>query len=69
MRGYARTQVSFTHELDVYEFCSPELKQTLDGPRAAYKAHQDRLIQRKKDEDKAVKQKNNNEVRSCVWVC
>lgn len=34
-------KVSYGLELDVYDFCSPELKQQLDGPRAALKAHVD----------------------------
>ena len=41
-------QVSFGLELDVYDFCSPELKASLDGPRAAFKAHQDLLLEMKK---------------------
>ena len=41
-------QVSFGLELDVYDLCSPELKALLDGPRAALKAHQDRLLEQKK---------------------
>ena len=41
-------QVSFGLELDVYDFCSPELRAQLDGPRAALKAHQDHLLQQKK---------------------
>lgn len=30
-------KVSFALELDAYDYCSPELKKTLDGPRAALK--------------------------------
>jgi len=46
-------QVSFQHELDVYDFCAPELQRALDGPRAAYKAFQDRRIQQEKEEKNA----------------
>lgn len=35
-------QVAFPMELDVYDFCSPELKVKLDGPRATLKDEQDR---------------------------
>ncbi|GAX83581.1 hypothetical protein CEUSTIGMA_g11006.t1 [Chlamydomonas eustigma] len=41
-------KVSFGLELDVYDFCAPELKLQLDGPRAALKEHQDRLVDEKK---------------------
>ncbi|GAX83582.1 hypothetical protein CEUSTIGMA_g11007.t1 [Chlamydomonas eustigma] len=41
-------KVSFGVELDVYDFCAPELKLQLDGPRAALKEHQDRLVDEKK---------------------
>jgi hypothetical protein len=56
--------VSFQHELDLYEFCAPELRSALEGPRAAYKAHQDLLIQRSKDEKnaKAAAAKQSSEV-------
>mmetsp|Transcript_18136 Transcript_18136/g.50816 ORF Transcript_18136/g.50816 Transcript_18136/m.50816 type:complete len:526 (+) Transcript_18136:3-1580(+) len=46
-------KVSFQHELDVYDFCAPELREALDGPRAAYKAYQDRRIQQEKEEKNA----------------
>lgn len=39
-------QVSYTLELDVYDFCSDELKATLDGPRSAYKLHLVSSLQR-----------------------
>lgn len=38
-------QVAFQLELDLYEFCSPELKKALEGPRAAFKEAQDRAIE------------------------
>eukprot|EP00199_Chlamydomonas_sp_CCMP681_P000977 CAMPEP_0119108676 /NCGR_PEP_ID=MMETSP1180-20130426/15598_1 /TAXON_ID=3052 ORGANISM="Chlamydomonas cf sp, Strain CCMP681" /NCGR_SAMPLE_ID=MMETSP1180 /ASSEMBLY_ACC=CAM_ASM_000741 /LENGTH=509 /DNA_ID=CAMNT_0007094321 /DNA_START=16 /DNA_END=1548 /DNA_ORIENTATION=- len=38
-------KVSFSLELDVYDLCAPELKKTLDGPRAAYKEAQDLAIE------------------------
>ncbi|GFH32787.1 ubiquitin carboxyl-terminal hydrolase, partial [Haematococcus lacustris] len=38
-------KVSFQAELDTYEFCSPELKKALEGPRAAYKAALDLAIE------------------------
>ncbi|KAL6755985.1 hypothetical protein V8C86DRAFT_2658752 [Haematococcus lacustris] len=38
-------KVSFQAELDTYEFCSPELKRALEGPRAAYKAALDLAIE------------------------
>ena len=41
-------QVSYQLELDCYDFCSVDLKKELDGPRAAYKEHLDRLIEAKK---------------------
>ena len=44
------TQVTFQHKLDVYEFCTPELQKALDGPRAAYRAHQDRQLQKARRE-------------------
>ena len=45
--------MSFGLELDIYDLCAPELKERLDGPRAALKAHQDRLIELKKVAAKA----------------
>jgi ubiquitin carboxyl-terminal hydrolase 14 len=36
-------QVAFPVELDVYDFCTPELQAQLKGPRDALKDHQDRL--------------------------
>jgi hypothetical protein len=56
-------QVSFGMELDVYDFCAPELKSQLDGPRAALKEHQDRLIEDRKKSGAA----NNNkpQVNGC----
>uniref|UniRef100_A0A7S0WQE3 Ubiquitin carboxyl-terminal hydrolase n=1 Tax=Chlamydomonas leiostraca TaxID=1034604 RepID=A0A7S0WQE3_9CHLO len=38
-------KVSFQLELDCYDYCSPELKKALEGPRAAYKEVQDRAIE------------------------
>lgn len=36
------SQVAFPMELDVYDFCSTELKAKLDGPRSILKDEQDR---------------------------
>ncbi|KAG2501327.1 hypothetical protein HYH03_001119 [Edaphochlamys debaryana] len=41
-------KIPFTVEFDAYEFCSPELKKQLDGPRQALKEEQDRAIEAKK---------------------
>ena len=42
------SQVSYPLELDVYEFCGPELKQQLDPARTRYKELQDRLVEERK---------------------
>lgn len=44
----------------MYDFCSPALQQQLDGPRAAYKAHQDLLLEQAK---LAKRVNKNGEVR------
>lgn len=41
-------QVAFPAELDVYDFCTPELQQQLKAPRDAYKDYQDMLAQQKR---------------------
>jgi len=41
-------QVAFPAELDVYDFCTPELQQQLQAPREAYKDYQDKLAQQKR---------------------
>lgn len=41
-------QVAFPAELDVYDFCTPELQQQLRAPRDAYKNYQDMLAQQKR---------------------
>lgn len=41
-------QVAFPAELDVYDFCTPELQQQLKAPREAYKDYQDMLAQQKR---------------------
>jgi len=38
-------QVTFPLELDVYDYCNPELQQQLAGPRTAYKDYQDKLAE------------------------
>jgi hypothetical protein len=40
--------VTYPLELDAYDFCSPELKKALDGPRAALKDWQDKKAMEKK---------------------
>jgi len=47
-------KVGFTLELDVYDLCSPELKASLDGPRAAHKAAMDAQL----EAEKAAKRRN-----------
>jgi hypothetical protein len=44
----AAPQVAFPAELDVYDFCVPELQQQLKAPREAWKNHQDMLAQQKR---------------------
>ncbi|GFR42512.1 hypothetical protein Agub_g3404 [Astrephomene gubernaculifera] len=41
-------KIPFSLEFDAYDFCSAQLKQQLDAPRAAYKEAQDRAIEAKK---------------------
>jgi hypothetical protein len=41
-------QVAFPAELDVYDFCAPELQQQLKAPREAWKNYQDMLAQQKR---------------------
>lgn len=40
--------MAFPAELDVYDFCTPELQQQLKAPREAYKNYQDMLAQQKR---------------------
>lgn len=39
-------QVTFPADLDVYDFCTPELKKELEGPRAALKEWEDEQVGR-----------------------
>lgn len=41
-------QVTFPLELDVYDYCTPELQQQLSGPRTALKDYQDKLALEKR---------------------
>lgn len=41
-------QVAFPAELDVHDFCTPELQQQLKAPRETYRIYQERLAQQKR---------------------
>lgn len=55
-------QVAFPMELDVYDFCSTELKAKLDGPRATLKDEQDRA-------SAAAKLAKNKQKVSAMRIC
>lgn len=53
--------------LDVYEFCSHDLKKQLDGPRVAVREEEDR----KANKDRAVKKAKmvSRLLRGLAWHC
>lgn len=48
MLAHCGTQMPFSLELDVYDFCSAALKSSLEAPRQGYKEAQDALARAKK---------------------
>jgi hypothetical protein len=48
MRTCPAAQVTYPLELDLYDFCSDQLKAALEGPRAAAKDAEDAAVERSK---------------------
>lgn len=61
-------QVSFTHQLDMFEFCSKDLQAKLLGPRKAYGEIADAKAGVKKDKPAPAEDAADGALTSlCVW--